>query len=194
MATTTPARRGRKAVENPDAPHGYEDDKKTPKAPHGFLENGKPRVHPKVDTSVEDLSLDFLSAPMDIPAEILAKTAPARARDEKQQGIDKVVGLMYDAYKAAGKPKAWDDPKTPKKMYPVPARAVAGIKRLIGRAGDYHAVAIRYGTPVRLEKTIANPDEAARKTTPTVKIEVVGIVFTVKDRRPKTTGGTGNAS
>jgi hypothetical protein len=183
----TKNRPGRKAVADPKNPHGFEADGKTPKAPHGFLENGNPRVHPKIETNLDELSLDFLSAPVEVPADVLAKAAPARNRDEKQQAVDTAVAALYDAYKANGKPKDWADAKTPKKMYPTTPRGVAGLKKLLGRAADYHSVAIRYGTPVKLSKTIANPDAEARKTTPTVKIELVGIVFTVRDKREKAT-------
>lgn len=187
MTDTQTVRRGRKAVENKDAPHGYTDGK--PNAPYGYLANGKPRVSapaPEVDA----LSADMLAAPEEVPADLVSRTAPARARDEKQQAIDNVVKALHEAWVAAGSPAAWE--KMPKKSYTVPASQVEGVKRSISRAADFHQVAAKFGTPLPVVREVRNPKYGQENQPETIKARLVMIPFAAKDKRErKTPAGDG---
>jgi hypothetical protein len=182
MANETQARRGRKPVENKDAPHGMDDQGK-PNAPYGYLANGKPRVFPQATAEVDALSLDMLAAPEEVPAELVSKSAPARARDEKQQTMDRLVADLHKAWTDAGSPAAWD--KMPKKSYAVPASTVDGLKKLINRAADYHGIAVRFGTPVPTVRQVRNPRFGQENQPPTVNAQLVLISFAAKDKRER---------
>jgi hypothetical protein len=182
MAETQTRPRGRKPVENKDAPHGMDDQGK-PNAPFGYLANGKPRVSAPATVDVEALSLDLLNAPEDVPAELVKKTAPARARDEKQQAMDRVVSELHQEWIDAGSPSDWD--RMPKKSYPIPASAVEGLKKLVTRAGDFHGLAIKWGTPIPTVREVRNPRYGQENQPATVKAQLVLISFAAKTRRER---------
>jgi hypothetical protein len=180
--TQTATRRGRKPVENPDFPHG-KDDKGKALAPYGLLENGKPRVFPKPGEGLAGIDAGFLGAPETVPAELEAKAAPARARDERQRAIDGVVGKLHADWVAKGKPAAWD--KMPKVSYPVTPAAVGDLRKAISRAADFHGIAVRFGTPVPVVREIPNPRRAENGQPPTVKANLTMVTFAAKDKRER---------
>jgi hypothetical protein len=180
--TATPTRRGRKAVENPDFPHG-KDEKGNAKAPYGLLENGKPRVFPKPGAGLEGIGAEFLGAPEAVPAELESKTAPARARDERQQAIDGVVAKLHADWTAKGKPAAWD--KMPKVSYPVTPAAAGDLRKAINRAAEFHGIAVRFGTPVPVVREVPNPRRSEPGQPATVKANLTMVVFAAKDKRPR---------
>jgi hypothetical protein len=143
-----PAKRGRKAAADKEAPHGRDEQGK-PLAPHGLLPNGKPRITPKRDTSSFDVA--FLAAPRAVSEEEAKAAAPTHARDERQKAVDKVVAALHTQWIDAGKPGAWL--KVPKAKYPVPPEKASDLRYLVRRAADHLNVRPRWGDPARCNPT-----------------------------------------
>jgi hypothetical protein len=141
-------KRGRSAPMDPDAPHGR-DENGEPLAPHGYLGNGKPRRYPVVRTDHPDLTIDMLTMGIEAPPEdIQDQTAPARARDEQQMAMDELAERLYDKWAREGKPATWPALLASKVVagYWVAPDAVAGLKKIVDKAADYHGHRARWGT------------------------------------------------
>jgi hypothetical protein len=147
----------------------YRDDDGNPVAyaPYGYLYEGtdrqKPRVYALKTAALDDDDAELFAQPMRIPAAMMIKTAPTRARDDKQLAMDATVLKMYRAWIDAGSPTTWVSKNPNEKTmvstnvvggwYWTPAK-VPGVKLYIKRACEYAAhtdnveIRPRYGTPV----------------------------------------------
>lgn len=118
------------------------------------------------------LDVSLLANPGAVDETLAARTAPQRARDERQVAMDGVVNKIHNDWIAVGRPQKWA--QMPKVSYTIPPRAVEGFKYIVRRAADYHGVAIKWGTSTKDSKT-----------------GLERIVFAVRDRRQRETADAG---
>lgn len=120
----------------------------------------KPRVVTKRDLTGLDETMLEMRAPT---AQISESTAPARARDPRQQAIDKAVADLHTKWKNGSKERQWAKiPATEKGMYLVPPNRAELVRAMVRSAGEFHKLSIRFGTPARVGPRLPdgkpNPD------------------------------------
>lgn len=179
--TENPAPEGTEGTENP-APEVPEGNGQNPPA-----EGDKPEGDKPAEAS-DELSLDFLAEGGVILAEALtAETMPVRARNERQQVLDRKVKAAHENWTAKGKPGDWNSQVKAGVVvtyFPAPDKS-AELKRLINKAADFHGVRVRYGSSfVVTEAHISRFN---------LKPELLGheaVSFAVLDKKARTTATT----
>lgn len=105
----------------------------------------KPGAKPR-EWDYTGLTLDVLSKPAEVGADLASMTAPTRARDERQVQIDKIVAGLYKEWTNEGKPERWA--QMPKKSYHVDPKAADTLRMLVRRAANFLGYAVKFGRPV----------------------------------------------
>lgn len=178
----------------PEVPEGNPNPEGTENpegnAPEGTEGNGQnpPAEGDKPAEASDELSLDFLAEGGVILAEALtAETMPVRARNERQQVLDRKVKAAHENWTAKGKPGDWNSQVKAGVVvtyFPAPDKS-AELKRLINKAADFHGVRVRYGSSfVVTEQHISRFN---------LKPELLGheaVSFAVLDKKARTTATT----
>jgi len=179
---TTPENTAPEGTEG-NAPEGTTPEGTAPEGTEG-TEGNAPEAAPATD----ELSLDFLSEGGVILAEALtAETMPVRARNERQQVLDRKVKAAHDNWTAKGKPGDWNGQVKAGVVvtyFPAPDKA-AELKKLINKAADPQGVRIRYGS------SFVVTDQHIQRFN--LKPELLGheaVSFAVLDKKPRTVPAT----
>lgn len=187
-----PADKPADAPEVPEVPEVPEAQNPPADAPEGNGQNppaeGDKPEGDKPAEAADELSLDFLAEGGVILAEALtAETMPVRARNERQQVLDRKVKAAHENWTAKGKPGDWNSQVKAGVVvtyFPAPDKS-AELKRLINKAADFHGVRVRYGSSfVVTEQHIQRFN---------LKPELLGheaVSFAVLDKKARTTAAT----
>lgn len=138
------------------------------------------------------LDTDFLASPftLDGDAELVKATQPQRERNAKQTQMDGVVAKAHARWVEVGKPSVWGKIVETKSAltYFVQPELAADLKKVIGRAGTFHGLRIRYGTSFLVTEGIVS-----KYNLPADYVGREVVSFAVMDRRPRATATNGNA-
>lgn len=132
----------------------------------------------------DELSVDFLDSGVILAEALVSETMPVRARNERQQVIDRKVKAAHDNWTAKGKPGDWNSQVKAGVVvtyFPAPDKA-AELKRLINKAADFHGVRVRYGSSFKVT------DEHVKRFN--LKPELLGheaVSFAILDKKARTT-------
>lgn len=152
---------------------------------NGTKPEAKPEVKSEAKPEVQTLSLnDIESGAFMLPAELSDTAAPVRARNEKQQAMDKKVKELHAAWLRAGKPNTWANMvagKTVATYFTEPDKS-AELHKLINRAVALHGVRARMGTSFRVTEK-----HVAAYGLPAHYLGREAISFAVMDKRPRAT-------
>lgn len=133
----------------------------------------------KPEVTIDDINGGFM-----LTADFATQSAPVRARNERQQAMDKRVKELHALWVKANKPSNWDamvKAGVVATYFSEPDKS-AGFHQLINRAVAFHSLRARMGTSFKVtEKLIAQhglPKEYLGR-------EVIS--FAVLDKRPRAT-------
>ena len=175
------------------AEHKPADAKTDPKSikPPTAEEVAKAEAKAKADAAAK-AELEFISGgAFMLTPELASPTTPVRARNEKQQAMDRKVKEMHGTWVKGGKPTSWDamvKAGTVATYFTEPEKS-ADLHKLITRAVALHGVRSKFGTPFKVTEA-----HVARYGLPQHYLGREAISFAIMDKRPRATSDGKSAS